>query len=110
MDILGKPLNDETTHRIDQVGELTGLAPDDMIDPAAVAKVITSQQGGLKNVPDTARVWAVLTKWAPEVDQVAQEVAAEIFARAAGRLEGVALIPKAPIAELASAEIIVLRR
>ena len=52
---LGKPLSEEHVHRAEKFAELSGLTVGEIISPEALASVLTHPQGGLKNVPTTAR-------------------------------------------------------
>jgi probable selenium-dependent hydroxylase accessory protein YqeC len=68
----GLPLTEEHVHRPERVAELTGLAVGDEISADDVATVLTSSEGGLKNVPERATVVPVINK----VDDAADEAAA----------------------------------
>ncbi len=52
---LGKPLNDEHVHRAEIFSELSGLPINQPITPDTITRVLTHPQGGLKNIPITAR-------------------------------------------------------
>ncbi|NTW13234.1 MAG: putative selenium-dependent hydroxylase accessory protein YqeC, partial [Anaerolineales bacterium] len=52
---LGKPLTDEHVHRPEIFAELSGLEIGETISPEALTSVLTHPQGGLKNIPTTAR-------------------------------------------------------
>ncbi len=52
---LGQPLTDEAVHRSRLFSELSGLDLGAPISAAAIARVLTHPQGGLKNIPPGAR-------------------------------------------------------
>lgn len=58
--VIGEPLSSEYVHRIDKVGDLTGLSPGQIMPPEAIAEVIASPDGGHKHVPDGATVIPVI--------------------------------------------------
>ncbi|MEF8829919.1 MAG: selenium cofactor biosynthesis protein YqeC [Halobacteriales archaeon] len=59
---VGRPLDEETIHRPARVADVTGRAPGEEIRPRDVAAVLTSPEGGLKDVPGSATVRPVLNK------------------------------------------------
>ena len=52
---LGKPLGKEFVHRPEIFAHLSGLKLSETITPEALARVLTHPEGGLKNIPETAR-------------------------------------------------------
>ncbi|KAB1189003.1 MULTISPECIES: selenium cofactor biosynthesis protein YqeC [Haloferax] len=58
--IVGEPLAHERVHRPELVSEVTGTDLGDPISAWDVAATLTSDRGGLKDVPETARVVPVL--------------------------------------------------
>jgi molybdenum cofactor cytidylyltransferase len=62
LDVLGRPLNDETVHRAALVSRLSRTPPDQPVTPDTVAAVLCHPQGGLKNAPPQARVIPLLNK------------------------------------------------
>jgi len=52
---LGKPLEAERVHRLEQFAALAGLEPGEEITYEALARVLTHPQGGLKGIPAGAR-------------------------------------------------------
>lgn len=52
---LGKPFTSQWVHRPERFQSLSGLAPGEEITAQAVACVLTSRSGGLKNIPAVAR-------------------------------------------------------
>lgn len=86
----GVPLTEGHVHNPERVAELTGLAAGETIRAEDAATVLTSPDGGLKGVPETATVIPVVTG----VEDAADEAAANrIGNRIVGhdRIDGVAL-------------------
>lgn len=52
---LGEALNEEHVHRAEKFAELSGLKIGEIVSTEAIIKALTSPQGGLKNIPATAR-------------------------------------------------------
>lgn len=81
--VVGEPLTDELVHRPERVSAITGLEQGDQIEPADVATVLASAEGGLKGVPDGASPIPVLNKVDDdELEATAREIAAGIHERA----------------------------
>jgi len=59
---LGKPLDAEWVHRPERFASLAGLQIGQEISISALAKVLSSQKGGLKGLPASARRVAVLNQ------------------------------------------------
>jgi molybdenum cofactor cytidylyltransferase len=61
IDALLKPIA-EVAHRPERVCAITGLAETDGLTPAALAELLTSPEGGLKNASSAARVAVLINK------------------------------------------------
>ena len=61
IDALAGPIRD-VAHRPELVSALSGLDADECLTPEALAEVLSSPQGGLKNLPDSARAALLLNK------------------------------------------------
>lgn len=59
---LGRPLTDEFIHRPEIFSHLSGLPLGAAVTPEALARVLTHPQGGLKNIPASARKVALLNQ------------------------------------------------
>jgi probable selenium-dependent hydroxylase accessory protein YqeC len=82
VDVVGHPLNAECVHRVERVTELTDLARGDPLTPDILGQVLSHPNGGLKDVPESARVVPLVNKADTETDrQTAQEVLRAAFAR-----------------------------
>lgn len=54
--VVGEPLDKEHVHRVERVAALTGLARGERLTADAVGRVLAHPDGGLKDVPASARV------------------------------------------------------
>lgn len=61
IDALSGPIR-EVAHRPERVSAITGLAPEETLTPEALAALLTSSQGGLKDAPQAARVAVLINK------------------------------------------------
>lgn len=81
--VVGEPLAEERVHRPERVASLTGLEAGDPVAPGDVATVLTSDRGGLKDVPADATVVPVINKVDDRsLERTGREIAREILARA----------------------------
>jgi probable selenium-dependent hydroxylase accessory protein YqeC len=79
--VVGKPLDPEFVHRPERVASLTGLAVGDRIGTADVVAVLSDERGGLKAVPDGARVVALVNMVDDgELAETAREIAEGLVA------------------------------
>lgn len=77
--IVGERLDDEHVHRPERVAALTDLNPGDRISTTDVARVLASDRGGYKGVPESATVVPVINMVDdPNLEQTAREIAADI--------------------------------
>ncbi len=59
---LNKPLTEDFIHRPEIFSQLSGLSLGETVTPEALARVLTHAQGGLKNIPASARRVALLNQ------------------------------------------------
>jgi molybdenum cofactor cytidylyltransferase len=59
---LGKPLQEQDVHRVEIFSRLSGLHPGDTITAEAITRVLSHPEGGLKNIPSSARRVVVLNQ------------------------------------------------
>ncbi len=84
--VVGKRLNAEHVHRPERVAALTDLEVGDRITAGDVATVITNQQGGWKDVPETATVIPLLNMVdTPALAETGRRIAREVHRRRAVR-------------------------
>ena len=62
LDALGRPLDDRIAHRVNLVAKLTQTMPGSIITARLMSTLLMHVEGGLKNIPPTARKIAVLTQ------------------------------------------------
>lgn len=83
---LNQPLSGEIAHRPEILANLTGIASGDLLTPAVVARLLLHPQGGLKQIPESADVYVLVTHATPErlaaVTQLARLVQADARVRA----------------------------
>lgn len=82
---LGQPLDEAHVHRADLFADLSGLTPGEEVTPAALAIVLTDPGGGLKGVPQGARVSFFLNKADTVQRQDGGRAVANYLAGMAGR-------------------------
>jgi len=80
IDALSKPIV-EVAHRPERVCAITGLAPEDSLTPAALARLLTSPEGGLKNAPSARRVAILINKVESAAESALAREAAESILR-----------------------------
>lgn len=73
---VGEPLTEERVHRPELVSELTGRELGDPIQPEDIVRVLTHDNGGMKDVPPDARVVVLLNM----VDDAGLEATARAIA------------------------------
>jgi probable selenium-dependent hydroxylase accessory protein YqeC len=58
---INQPLSDKIAHRPELVAKVTGINVGDILSPAVIARLMTSEQGALKHVPETATTYLLIT-------------------------------------------------
>ncbi len=58
---INQPLSDMIAHRPERVATVTGINMGDILSPAVIARLITSEHGAMKNIPKTASVFLLIT-------------------------------------------------
>jgi probable selenium-dependent hydroxylase accessory protein YqeC len=80
IDALCGPIS-EVAHRPERVSGVTGLSPEQTLDPDSLALLLSSDNGGLKDAPQTARIAVLLNKVESEEQRArARRVAAGVLA------------------------------
>lgn len=88
IDALSGPIS-EVAHRPERVCAITGRPPDETLTPDTLAVLLTSAEGGLKDVPPAARVAVLINKVeSPPQREVARSLADYVLREA--RVERVA--------------------
>ena len=58
---INKPLDENIAHRPECIASVTGIRVGDVLSPAVIAKLMTSEQGALKHIPRTASAYLLIT-------------------------------------------------
>ena len=74
---LGRPLRD-ACHRPEIAARVAGQPEDSPVTADTLSRLLRSPHGGLKNRPERARAWALLTHLAPENEAEARAVATRL--------------------------------
>jgi molybdenum cofactor cytidylyltransferase len=80
IDALSGPIH-EVAHRPELVSTLTGLTPEDLLTPESLAVLLTASEGGLKDVPENARVAVLINKVESPPQRNRAELAADFILR-----------------------------
>lgn len=73
IDAVGQPLG-KVAHRPERIEAITGLPQDKVIAVADVAEILLHPDGGLKLIPDAARVAIAISKVTPETETTAADL------------------------------------
>ena len=80
-------LSAEIAHRPEQVARVTGISQGDVLSPAVIAKLMTSEQGALKHIPKTSSVYLLITHASISQKETIRELASLVLS--SSRLTGV---------------------
>lgn len=58
---INKPLDENIAHRPELVAKVTGINIGDVLSPAVIARLMTSEQGALKHIPESATSYLLIT-------------------------------------------------
>lgn len=86
-EVLNQPLSGEIAHRPEILARLTGIAGGDLLTPAVVARLLLHGQGGLKQVPDGADIYVLITHATQERRELVAQLARLV--RETSRIAGV---------------------
>jgi len=84
---INQPLRGEIAHRPQRVAAVLGINQGEILTPALVARLMTNEQGGMKNIPEMARVYVLITHMTEEKWDEVREVASLV--RGSGKVSGV---------------------
>ncbi len=87
-----QPLNAEIAHRPERIAAVVGMHPGDILTPDRIARLMTSEYGGLKNIPPTSVNYLLIT----HVDATRRGVVMELcsLVRHSLRIAGVLYSPE----------------
>lgn len=83
---LNSPLSGTLAHRPELIARVTGIEQGELLTPTVVARLLLSEQGGLKNVPESASVHVLITHATAEQRPAVNELAGLL--RATTRVTG----------------------
>jgi probable selenium-dependent hydroxylase accessory protein YqeC len=63
---INQPLSEEIAHRPERIAAVTGVHMGDRLTPGVIAGLLTSDQGALKGIPESANVYLLVTHATPE--------------------------------------------
>lgn len=72
---LNQPLSAEIAHRPERIAAVVGINQGDMLTPAVVARLMTSEHGAMKDIPERAQVYVLITHLTEERQDAVQELA-----------------------------------
>lgn len=72
---INQPLSEEVAHRPERITEVTGINPGDTLTPAIIARLMTSERGALKGIPETASAYLLITHVTLEQREAVRELA-----------------------------------
>ena len=58
---INQPLSESIAHRPELVAKVTGINVGDILSPAVIARLMTSEQGALKHIPEVATTYLLIT-------------------------------------------------
>ncbi len=71
---INQPLNADVAHRPERIAAVLGIEQEEILTPQLIAHLMTSTQGAMKNIPEQANVYLLITHVSPERQAMAQEV------------------------------------
>jgi len=72
---IDQPLSGEIAHRSERVAAVLGINQGDILTAALVARLMMSERGGMKNIPEMAKVYVLITHVTEERRDEVREVA-----------------------------------
>lgn len=84
---INQPLSEEIAHRPERMAAITGIQMGDTLTPELIARVMTSERGALKGIPEGARAYLFITHATLERQEDVRELA-RLVGRS-GRINGI---------------------
>jgi probable selenium-dependent hydroxylase accessory protein YqeC len=72
---INQPLSEKIAHRPERIAAVTSISIGDMLTPGVIARLIMSEQGALKGIPETANAYLLITHVTAERREVVLELA-----------------------------------
>ncbi len=76
---INRPLSGEIAHRPEMVAKVVGIELGDVLSPEVVARIMTSEHGGMKSIPATARKYLLITHAMENQQDIIQELSRVII-------------------------------
>lgn len=89
---LNQPLSAEIAHRPERIAAVLDINQGDRLTPYSVARLMISDQGALKHIPETASVYLLLTHVLAEQTEMIHEVVERVLR--SGRVKRVLCSPR----------------
>ncbi|HVB60718.1 MAG TPA: selenium cofactor biosynthesis protein YqeC [Ktedonobacteraceae bacterium] len=71
---IDQPLSEAIAHRPERIAALLGIAQGDLLAPERIARLVTSEQGGMKSIPEQARIHLLITHATGERQEAVQRL------------------------------------
>jgi probable selenium-dependent hydroxylase accessory protein YqeC len=84
---INQPLSTEVAHRPERITVVIGMKQGEMLTPSRIARLMQSEQGAFKHIPETAVSYLLITHARKEQEAVVQELAALV--QYSSRISGV---------------------
>src|SRR5229473_4518258 len=84
---INRPLSAEVAHRPEHIARVTGISQGDILSPAVIARLVTSEQGAMKNLPEAAAAYLLITHASLTSQDALKELVS--LARTSPRVAGV---------------------
>jgi probable selenium-dependent hydroxylase accessory protein YqeC len=84
---INQPLSESIAHRPELVAKVTGINIGDILSPAVIARLMTSEQGALKHIPETATAYLLITHASKDQKATIREIVHLL--RSSSRIAGV---------------------
>ena len=76
---IDQPLSAELAHRPERIATVTGIEEGDILTPAVIARLLASEEGGLKGIPASTDVYVLVTHAAIEQKEAIEELASLVM-------------------------------
>jgi probable selenium-dependent hydroxylase accessory protein YqeC len=72
---INQPLNADIAHRPERIATVLGIQQGDILTSQHIARLMTSSQGAMKNIPEQASTHLLITHVSPDLQDMTQELA-----------------------------------
>jgi probable selenium-dependent hydroxylase accessory protein YqeC len=84
---INQSLSEEIAHRPERIAAVMGITVGDVLTPDVIARLVTSENGAMKGIPETARTYLLITHVTAERQEAVLELAGQV--RDLSRISGV---------------------